>query len=75
MAKDISRQTIMTLVVLTVVVSLLGTFTVYTEVSKAETNLVEEAKATGTVQLRVGSNARVPLVADSSGTMAITIIR
>lgn len=75
MVKDISRQTIMTLVVLTVVVSLLGTFTVYSEVSKAEIESTDNQVAHGSVKLDVKSDAETMTDTSSSGELKITIIR
>lgn len=75
MGKDISRQTIMTLVVLTVVVSLLGTFTVYNEVSKAEIVTEKNSVALGSVKLDVKSDTETITETTSSGELRLTIIR
>lgn len=76
MVKDISRQTIMTLVVLTVVVSLLGTFTVYSEVNKAEITSADNPVAHGSIKLDVMSDDTETMTdTTSSGELKITIIR
>jgi len=76
MAKDLSRQTILALVVLTIAISLLGTFTVYNEVQNANVK-ANPSTATGQVKLSIGTqdNAKQIEPTSTEGELKITIIR
>lgn len=77
MAKDISRQTVFALVALAIVVSLLGTFTVYNEVSNTRFVVSDQGSqvASGQVKLQVGSTTTMPQESNDSGEVKITILR
>jgi hypothetical protein len=75
MAKDISRQTILALVVLAIVISLLGTFTVYNEV-KLVSSTEGTSSASGQVRLDVAAPGTITTTeSSSSGDVRITITR
>lgn len=76
MAKDISRHTLVALVALAIVVSLLGTFTVFSEVSNYGVAQQQSVStASGQVKLEVASMTKIPQVKETSGDVQITIIR
>lgn len=76
MAKDISRHTLVALAALAIVVSLLGTFTVFNEVSNYGVAQQQSVStASGQVKLEVGSTTKIPQVKETSGDVQITITR
>ena len=77
MTNDISRQTIVVLVVLAVLISLLGTWTVLTEVSrvKVKGSNVASADVKLTILPQESTQTEEPEVVSTTGMVAFRIIK
>ena len=78
MEKDVSKQTIVVLVFLVILVSVLGTFTVLQEVGNKDfsaskaTTISSENKNTGEIKLYIDNSE--PLVTSSSGEITLEVV-
>ena len=72
MVENVSKQTVVALFVLTIVVMLAGTLTIYMEVQNAEHSVLEQSSndATGEVSLNVRGE---PEAVSQEGEVSITV--
>jgi hypothetical protein len=76
MSDDISKHTLLVLVALTIIVSLLGTWTVYTEATKVRTSseptpISQTTSTSGKISLEIAPPAQAPV---TTGRVVLTIV-
>jgi cytochrome oxidase assembly protein ShyY1 len=74
MTEDLSKNTLVVLVVLTVIVSLLGTWTVINEANKVRTTAPAQSTVTAAeVSLEIAPAAHAPAPVQATGEVTLTI--
>ncbi len=70
--KDVSKQTVVVLAILTIIISLLGVATIFYETSKVETVTIKgEETATGRITLKIGEQK--PTESTTEGSINLDI--
>ena len=74
MENDISKRTVLVLLVLTLVVSIVGTWTVLSQPTTIYKTVELGGPQEGMVQLKVNSPPAEPQIADSGGQVGVKIL-
>ena len=75
--EDIPKMVILVLLVLTIIISALGTWTVLDAVSRAQPSMVPESRTRGDVMINIlptEPGAEEPQASDAQGVVGLTVV-